>query len=556
MTPSSPVVTAAPPVTDTEVPHGIEVLHDPVFNKGTAFTQAERDALGIHGLLPPRVHTQAEQQIRVLENFRRKPNDLEKYLFLIELQDRNETLFYRTIIDHIETMMPIIYTPTVGEACRLYGHIFRRPRGLYVTAEDRGRVADVMRNWKREVSVIVVTDGERILGLGDLGAHGMGIPLVKLSLYTACAGVHPAHCLPIMLDVGTDNHDLMRDQLYIGCRHERLRGDAYDELLEEFISAVEEVFPNVLLQFEDFATRNALTLLDRYRDRLCCFNDDIQGTAAVVLAGLYSSGRITGHALSEQTILFLGAGSAATGIGRLIVSAMMREGLTEAQAMQRCWFIDSKGLIVSSRADLAPHKRPFAHDHAPAGDLLSAVESLTPTTLIGVSGKPQTFTEPALRAMARLNKRPIVFALSNPTSKSECTAEQAYRWTDGRAIFASGSPFDPVDHERQTFFPGQGNNAYIFPGLGLGVIACGARRVTDEMFHAAARSLADQLEETSLRAGSVYPPLRRIRDVSSSIAVEVARVAYDQGLATRPRPGDLKSMICEHMYRADYETYA
>ena len=474
-------------------PRGIELLHNPALNKGTAFSQEERDALGLRGLLPAHVQSQDQQAKRVMENFDRKPTDLEKYIHMIALQDRNETLFYRVVIDHLEKMMPIIYTPTVGQACQEYGHVFRRPRGMFLSADDRGRVAEILRNWPYEdVRIIVVTDGERILGLGDLGADGMGIPVGKLSLYTACAGVHPSLCLPITLDVGTENERLLNDPLYIGLRQHRLRGEAYDALVDEFMEAAQARFPNVLIQFEDFANINAFRLLRKYRDRLCTFNDDVQGTGSMTLAGLYSALRIVGKKLSDQTVLFQGAGEAAVGIADLIVGAMMDEGLSEDEARGRCWLVDSGGLVVRARAGLAEHKLPYAHDHAPLPNLLAAIETLRPTALIGVSGQPGAFNQAVLQAMAQRNSRPIVFALSNPTSKAECTAEQAYIWTEGRAIFAGGSPFAPVTLGDKTYVPGQGNNAYIFPGVGLGVIACGARRVTDEMFFAAARALADQ----------------------------------------------------------------
>lgn len=537
-------------------PVGEKLLRDPRLNKGTAFTEAERDAFGIRGLLPPRVFTQAEQQVRVLENFSRKPSDLDKYIFMTGLQDRNETAFYRTVIDNIELMMPIIYTPTVGEACQKFARIFRRPRGMFISAADRGRVTSVLRNWpESDVAVIVVTDGERILGLGDLGANGMGIPVGKLSLYTACAGIHPSQCLPIVLDAGTENEKLRSDPLYLGWDHPRLRGQEYDDFVEEFVVAVSEVFPSVLIQFEDFATRNALGLLARYRDRACTFNDDIQGTAAVTLAGLLSAARITGQAPREQKIVFLGAGSAATGIADLTVSAMVRDGLDEASARSRCWFVDSKGLVVKSRDDLAAHKRPYAHEHEFLRDLLTVITELRPTTLIGVSGQPGTFDEAALRAMADVNQRPVVFALSNPTSKAECTAEQAYEWTEGRVVFASGSPFEPVVVDGTRYVPRQGNNAYIFPGIGLGVVLSGARRVTDEMFLAAAQVLAEEVSDASLAQGSVYPPLTRIRDVSAAIGAQVARVAATQGLATRDVPDDTLPWVRGQMYQPVYSSY-
>ncbi|MFQ6674878.1 MAG: NAD-dependent malic enzyme [Fidelibacterota bacterium] len=535
---------------------GIDILHDPALNKGTAFSEKEREALGLHGLLPPRRFTLEEQEMRVLGNYRRKTTDLERYIHLISLQDRNETLFYRVLLDNLEEMMPIVYTPVVGQACQEYGHIFRRPRGLFISAEDRGHIADILRNWpRRDVGIIVVTDGERILGLGDLGANGMGIPVGKLTLYTACAGVHPSLCLPITLDVGTNNDDLLADPLYIGLPRRRLRGEAYDDLVEEFVEAVGEVFPRTLIQFEDFSNLNAFRLLRKYREKICTFNDDIQGTAGVVLAGLMSAFRIAGGRLRDQTILFLGAGEAGIGIADLIVSTMADEGLSRDEAIRRCWFVDSKGLVVKSRDNLQEHKLPYAHDHEFLPDLLSAVKNLEPTALIGVSGQPQTFTRPVVEAMGRLNDRPIIFALSNPTSKAECTAEQAYGWTEGRAIFASGSPFPPVTLNGKTYVPGQGNNAYVFPGVGLGVIASGASHVTDEMFAAAARALAGEIRKEDLEKGCIYPPLTKIREVSAQIAAAVARVAYDRGLAMTPEPDDLLAFIRSRQYQPVYGSY-
>ncbi|HEX9729309.1 MAG TPA: NAD-dependent malic enzyme [Gemmatimonadales bacterium] len=538
------------------LPSGVDLLRDPHLNKGTAFTEEERDALGLRGLLPPRVFTQDQQISRILENYHRKTSDIEKYIYLVSLQDRNEALFYRVLIDHVAEMMPIIYTPTVGQACQLYGHIYRRPNGMYITANDRGRVARVLRNWQAEsVSIIVVTDGERILGLGDLGASGMGIPIGKLSLYSALAGIHPDRCLPVTLDVGTENTQLLDDPLYTGLTQRRLRGAEYAELVEEFVAAVQEFFPGALIQFEDFATQNALGLLERYRNRVLCFNDDIQGTAAVTLAGVVGALRITATELRDQRILFYGAGSAATGIANLFVSAMMHDGVPEAEARARCWFVDSKGLVVASRSDLAAHKQPYAHDHAFIQPLEEVVQGLRPTVLIGVSGQAQTFTEPVVRAMAASNDRPIIFALSNPTANSECTAQQAYAWTDGRVVFASGSPFGAVDLAGRRFVPGQGNNAYIFPGVGLGVIASGATRVTDEMFYAAARSLSKQVSQEMLDQGSVYPPLEGIRQVSAAIATAVAEEAYASGVADGPPPADLLDYVRGLMYQPAYESY-
>ena len=538
------------------LPSGVALLRDPAVNKDGAFTEEERETLGLRGLLPARVQTMEEQVTRTLENIRRKPNDIEKYLFMIALQDRNKTLFYRVVIDYIEEMMPIIYTPTVGQACLEYGHIFRRPRGIFISAKDRGRMPELLRNWPyRDIRIIVVTDGERILGLGDLGADGMGIPVGKLALYSACAGIHPSLSLPVTLDVGTETEPLLNDPLYIGLKQRRLRGAAYDDFVEEFIVAVEEVFPRTLIQFEDFANLNAFRLLERYRGRICAFNDDIQGTAAVALAGLYSALRIRGGKLGDQKILFVGAGEAGMGAADLTVTALVAEGLSEPEARQRCWFVDSKGLVVQSRSDLSGHKLHYAHDHEFISDLAAVVETLKPTAIIGVSGKRGLFSQPVLEAMARVNERPIVFAMSNPTSKSECTAEDAYTWTEGRAIFASGSPFGPVSLEGKRLVPAQGNNVYIFPGVGLGVIACGARHVVEEMFFTAARTLASQVSEADLEQGSIFPPLARIREVSAAIAVAVAEVAYRRDLATKPRPEDLSTYIKSLMYEPKYQNY-
>jgi malate dehydrogenase (oxaloacetate-decarboxylating)(NADP+) len=540
----------------TAFPHGAKLLQEPMLNKGTAFTREERDRLGLRGLLPPRVSTMEEQVLRVMENFRRTPDALEKYIFLIGLEDRNENLFYRVLIDHMEELMPIVYTPTVGQACQVYGHILRRPRGIFLSAEDRGHMGRVLRNWPyRDVRVIVVTDGERILGLGDLGADGMGIPVGKLALYSACAGIHPSLTLPVTLDVGTDNEDLLVDPLYIGLRQRRLRGEAYDEFLAEFMSTVADLFPGTLIQLEDFGTANAFRLLDRYRRRHCVFDDDIQGTAAVALAGLHSALRIAGGKLTEQRVLFLGAGEAGIGIGDLIVKAMTDAGLSRETAALRCWYVDSKGLVVRSRRGLAPHKLAYAHDREPVPDLLSAVEALKPTVLVGACGQPGQFSRPVLEAMARHNERPIVFALSNPTSKAECTAAEAYAWTKGRVVFASGSPFEPVEVDGQRFVPGQANNAYIFPGVGLGIVASGAKHVTDAMFMEAARTLAGLVTTGDLDEGRIYPPISTIRDISAAIAESVARVAYDQGLATIAPPPDVGAFIRQHMYVPTYPSY-
>ena len=536
--------------------HGLALLHDPLLNKGTAFTERERDALGVRGLLPPHVFSQDEQAERALRHVRQQPTDLEKYIELNGLHERNASLFYRLVCDHIDEMQPLIYTPTVGLACQTYGLIFQRPRGLFIGANDRGRVKQVLRNWPYPAAIIVVTDGERILGLGDLGANGMGIPVGKLSLYTACAGIHPRLCLPVMLDVGTDNEALLENPFYVGLRQRRLRGAGYDELVEEFVTGAQEVFPGVLIQFEDFANRNAFRLLKQYRDRACAFNDDIQGTAAVVLAGIFSALRATGASLADQRMLFLGAGEAATGIANLVVAAMVEQGLSIEQAREHCWLFDSHGLVVASRGDLAEHKLAYAHRHAPIGEFAAAVSSLKPTAIIGVAAVGGTFTREVLEKMARINRQPIILALSNPTSKAECTAEEAYRHTDGRALFACGSPFDPVTVDGRTRVPRQGNNSYIFPGVGLGVIVSRSRRVTDEMFMIAAHALADQVSESDLAQGSLYPALPRIREVSAIIATAVAAAAYRSGLAPGARPADLEASVRSQMFDPRYKSYS
>jgi malate dehydrogenase (oxaloacetate-decarboxylating)(NADP+) len=530
-----------------------DVLDEALLNRGTAFTLEERARLGLDGRLPPRVETIGEQVARVRAALRAKSSAIEQFEYLAALRDENETLFFRALIDDLETLVPIVYTPTIGQACLDWSRIYRRPRGLYITPRERGRIAGVLRAWpQREVGIIVVTDGGRILGLGDLGANGMGIPIGKLALYVACAGVDPARCLPVTLDVGTDTASVRDDPLYLGRREPRLTGAAYDELVEEFVLAAQAVFPGVLVQFEDFANVNAFRLLAAYRSRVCSFNDDIQGTGAMGLAGLYAAGRITGVRLADQRLLFFGAGEAGVGMADLVAAALVREGLPEGEARRRCWLIDSQGLVVAGRAGLAEHKRRFAHDHAPVRDVAAAVAAIRPTVLVGASGQPGAFTAPVLAAMARLNERPVIFALSNPTSKAECTAEAAYRATGGRAILATGSPFAPVTIDGRTHATGQANNSFIFPGLGLGVLASGAARVTDEMLFAAARALADQVTPEDLAAGRIFPPAARLREVAAAVATVVAGTAYAEDFATRAQPPDVAAHIRAAMYRGEY----
>jgi malate dehydrogenase (oxaloacetate-decarboxylating)(NADP+) len=532
---------------------GFQVLRDALANRGTGFCAEERERLGLTGLLPARIESIEQQSARVRARLADLACPLDRYCHLAALQEENETLFFRTVIDNLEELLPIVYTPTVGQACLDWSRIFVRPRGLYIAVRDRGRIREILRRWPiPNVGVIVVTDGGRILGLGDLGANGMGIPVGKLALYVACAGVDPALCLPVTLDVGTDTAAVREDPLYVGAGTPRLRGPAYDELLDEFVAATREVFPGAVLQFEDFANAEAFGLLARYRDRLCCFNDDIQGTGAMGLAGIQTALRLTGTRLEDQRLLFFGAGEANLGIGTIVTAALERTGLSGTDARGRCWFIDSKGLLTRGRAGLAPQKQPFAQDRAPVADLLSAVRALRPTMLIGASGQPGTFNAAVLEAMAQLNERPVVFALSNPTSKAECTAEQAYRATRGRAIFAAGSPSAPVILEGRTHAAGQANNSFVFPGVGFGLLASGAPRVTDEMYFAAAAALGDQVSGDDLALGRIFPPVSRMREVAAAVATAVAGVAYDRGLAKYARPADLPAYVRGRMYRPAY----
>lgn len=542
---------------------GRAILRDPLLNKGTAFTRRERDELGLAGLLPPASSTLKKQLERTDENYPADKSDLDKFIYLNTLHDRNETLFYRFLTEHIDKMMPIVYTPVVGEACQRFSHIFRTGRGLYISYEQRGEIDDILRNSGIDKpSIIVVTDGERILGLGDQGAGGMGIPIGKLTLYTLCAGVSPFTTLPILLDVGTDNEERLNDPLYLGCKHKRVRGDEYQAFIDEFVAAVKRVFPDVVLQWEDFLKGNAIRQLERFRDELCSFNDDIQGTAGVVVAGLLGALRITKQSMSEQKVVFAGAGAAAQGISSLIVAAMMADGLSREDAEQRIYTVDRSGLVTSDRSGLEDFKATFAHDRSelegwtvadPANiTLAEVVANAKPTILIGTSGTTGSFDRDVVTGMARVNERPIIFPLSNPTSKSECTAEEAITWSEGRAIVATGSPFDPVMYEGREHRIGQGNNAFIFPGIGLGLVAARARRVTDTMFLAGARALAEQVTEEDLAAGSVYPPVTRIRECSHAVACATVRQAVDEGYADDDILDDLERRVRQAMWVPEY----
>jgi malate dehydrogenase (oxaloacetate-decarboxylating)(NADP+) len=534
---------------------GYDLLRNPRLNKGTAFTDEERHAGHIEGLLPPASIPIELQVSRLHAELANLDNDLQKYLLLSDLQARNETLFYAVLMSDPASFMPIVYTPTVGEACQKFDHIFREARGMYLPVSARGRLREILSNWSQmDVRFIVVTDGERILGLGDLGVGGMGIPIGKLALYTACAGVPPQYCLPVTLDVGTNNQDLLDDPLYLGQRQNRVRGEDYNAFIDEFVEAVQTLYPKCCIQWEDFANFNAVPILARYRSKVCTYNDDIQGTAAVALAGIYGALRISGQKLTEQRFLFLGAGSAATGIAELISQAMALEGMDIATARSRNALFDIKGLIVSSRTDLAEFQKPIALDHAPLSVFADAVKALRPTGIIGVSTVPKLFNQQVIEAMAEINERPIIFPYSNPTSRSECTAEEAYRWSQGRAIFASGSPFPPVDIAGKTFVPGQGNNVYIFPAMGMAVFATEAKRVTDEMFIIAARAVAEQVTDQSLATGLIYPPQSEILNASLHVATRVAEYIFDKNLAGVSRPNDIGALIRTRAYRPGYST--
>jgi len=534
-------------------PAGYTLLHMPRLNKGTAFTQQEREAHGLEGLLPPSPISLEMQIARVYGELNHLSDDLQKYLLLSDLQIRNETLFYAVVMSDPARFMPIVYTPTVGEACQKFDHVFRATRGLYIPITAQGRVARLLSNWpEQDVRFIVVTDGERILGLGDLGVGGMGIPVGKLALYTACAGVPPQYCLPVTLDVGTDNHDLLEDSLYLGLRQPRVRGEEYHAFIDEFVAAVEARFPKCCIQWEDFANRNAVPILERFRDRICTYNDDIQGTAAVALAGVLGALRISGGKLVDQRFLFLGAGSAATGIAELISQAMAKEGLPIAQARQRNPLFDINGLLVRSRTDLASFQAPFVLDHAPVSSFAEAVRALKPTGIIGVSTVPKLFNQQVIEAMTEINERPIIFPYSNPTSRSECTAEEAYTWSQGRAIFASGSPFPPVHVGGKTFVPGQGNNVYIFPAMGMAVYATEARRVTEDMFIVAAQAVAEQVSDETLASGLIYPPQSSILKASLHTAAKIAEYIFDHNLAGVSRPDDISALIASKAYTPAY----
>ncbi|CAN1330935.1 NADP-dependent malic enzyme, partial [Linum perenne] len=542
------------------VSSGYSLLRDPRHNKGLAFTEKERDSHYLRGLLPPVILTQQLQEKKFINSIRQYELPIQKYMAMMELQERNERLFYKLLIDNVEELLPVVYTPTVGEACQKYGSIFKRPQGLYISLKEKGRILDVLKNWpEKSIQVIVVTDGERILGLGDLGCQGMGIPVGKLSLYTALGGIRPSACLPITIDVGTNNEKLLNDEFYIGLRQRRATGQEYAELMHEFMSAVKQNYgEKVLIQFEDFANHNAFELLAKYGTTHLVFNDDIQGTASVVLSGVVAASKLLGGSLADHKFLFLGAGEAGTGIAELIALEMSQR--VKNLSLMLCsdpFLLSSQGLIVKSRLESLQHfKKPWAHDHEPVKNLLDAVHAIKPTVLIGASGMGKTFTKDIVEAMSSSNEKPLIMALSNPTSQAECTAEEAYCWSKGKAIFASGSPFDPVEYEGKVYVPGQGNNAYIFPGFGLGLVMSGAIRVHDDMLLAASEALAGQVTDSEYEKGMIYPPFSKIRKISAEIAAKVADKAYQLGLASRiPRPPDLVKYAESCMYSPLYRNY-
>ena len=535
------------------VKHGIEVLQDPSLNKSTAFTEAEKQELGLIGLVPDVSETEDLQLRRALLQLAQKNTDLERYIYLTNLLDHNETLFYRTVMSDPARFLPIVYDPTIGEACLKFGHIYRQPRGMYLSIARRGKVRDVLKNWPRkDIRFICVTDGGRILGLGDLGANGMGIPIGKLQLYTACAGVPPQHLLPMYLDAGTNNEQYLHDPLYLGLRRPRPSAADLYSFVDEFVGAVQEVFPACCIHFEDWTGSDAVHLLQRYRDKYCVYNDDVQGTAGIVLAGMINAARIKGTKLSDEKYLFLGAGSAGIGLANLICSAMGQEGLIPKDAQARIYMFDINGLLEDTRKDLFDFQRPYAHKHPPTRDFVAAIESIKPTAIIGVSTVGGAFNQKVLETISRINERPVIFALSNPTDRAECTAEQAYTWSKGKAIYAAGIQFPPVHLKGQTFLPGQANNFYVFPAIGMAIFATQATRVTDEMFIEAAHAVADQVPSELLNQGLLFPLQSNILESEVQTAARVAKLVFDTGLARVERPADMVSFIRRHVYKPEY----
>ena len=536
---------------------GIELLLDPSLNKSTAFTEAEKQALGIVGLVPDVTETEDLQLSRVMMQLGHKTTDLERYIYLINLLDHNETLFYRTVMSDPARFLPIVYDPTIGEACLKFGHIYRQARGMYLSISRRGKVKEILRNWpQKDVRFICVTDGGRILGLGDLGANGAGIPIGKLQLYTACAGVPPQYLLPMYLDAGTNNEQYLHDPLYLGMRTARPSTDELFSFVDEFMEAVQEVFPKCCVHFEDWTGTDAVHLLRRYRDKYCVYNDDVQGTAGITLAGMINASRLKGVKLKDEKYLFLGAGSAGIGLADLLCSALVAQGMTLKDAQSRVYMFDVNGLLESTRKDLVDFQKPYAHKHAPTRDFVAAIDSIKPTAIIGVSTIGGAFTQKVIETMSRINERPVILALSNPTEHAECTAEQAYTWSNGKAIYAAGVQFAPVHYGGQTFLPGQANNFYIFPAVGMAIFATEAKRVTDEMFIEAGQAVADLVPPNLLKQGLLYPLQSDILETEIQTAARVAKLAFDSGLARVERPADMIAFIRRHVYKPQYATAA
>ncbi|HET8924344.1 MAG TPA: NAD-dependent malic enzyme [Candidatus Acidoferrum sp.] len=533
---------------------GIAVLQDPKLNKSTAFTEAEKQALGLIGLVPDVTESEDLQLQRVNLQLSQKPTDLERYIYLMNLLDHNETLFYRTLMSDPARFLPIVYDPTIGEACLKFGHIYRQARGMYLSMTRSGKVKEILKNWpEKDVRFICVTDAGRILGLGDLGANGMGIPIGKLQLYTACAGVPPQYLLPMYLDAGTNNEQYLHDPLYLGMRKTRPSTEELYSFVDEFVQAVQELFPKCCIHFEDWTGVDAVHVLQRYRAQYCVYNDDVQGTAGIVLAGIINAAKMKGTKLSDEKYLFLGAGSAGIGLADLLCTAMTHEGLTLTQAQSRVYMFDINGLLEDTRKDLVDFQKPYAHKHAPTRDFVAAIESIKPTTIIGVSTVGGTFTQKVIEAMSRINERPVILALSNPTEKAECTPGQAYTWSKGKAIYAAGVQFPAVHLNGQTFLPGQANNFYIFPAVGMAIFATQASRVTDEMFIEAARAVADQVQPDLLKQGLLYPLQSNILEIEIQTAARVAKLVFDSGLARVSRPTDMVAFIREQVYKPQYK---
>lgn len=533
---------------------GAELLHDPSLNKSTAFTEAERQELGLVGLVPDVTESEDLQLRRVMQQLGNKNTDLERYIYLINLLDHNETLFYRTIMSDPARFLPIVYDPTIGEACLKFGHILRGPRGMYVSIERRGQVKEILQNWPvKDVRVICVTDGGRILGLGDLGANGMGIPIGKLQLYTATAGVPPAGLLPIYLDAGTNNEQYLNDPLYLGLRKSRPSTEELYSFVDEFVDAVQAVFPKCCIHFEDWTGVDAVHLLERYRDKVSCYNDDVQGTAGITLAGMINATKLKGTQLKDEKYLFLGAGSAAIGLANLLCTALVEQGMSLKEAQSQVHMFDINGLLEPTRTDLVDFQEPYAHPHPPTRDFVAAIESIKPTTIIGVSTVGGAFTQQVVETMSRLNDRPVILALSNPTEHAECTPEQAYTWSKGKAIYAAGVQFPPVHWNGQTFLPGQANNFYIFPAIGLAIYATQAKRVPDEMFIEAAAAVADQVPGDVLKQGCLYPLQSNILETEIKTAVRVTKLVFDRGLARVDRPDDIEAFIRQQIYKPEYK---